>query len=461
MDLDIWLGDQLIARTRERDRGRKVSIVYEESVVAAVGDEVPLLSCSLPTPGPSEPAKARSFLEGLLPEGRALETMAARLRGVRLQGGAPATPADAVSLLAEYGRECAGAVAIVPSGAHDRPDQGSYRLLDQTELAAILHDLPTHPLGADPDRGVRMSLAGAQPKFLLARFDGRWFEPLDGAASTHILKPTARWPHSAENEALIMRLARSAGLTDWPTWVEDIDGTSVLVVERYDRRTVGDRVVRYHQEDLCQALGMRPVDKYQIGRPSERMARLLRRLADSPSEAVGELFRQVAFRTVVGDEDGHGKNYSVLLDGGSVRLSPIYDSICTLVYPDLSGRMAAPIGPQSTLAKVDREALLVEGVAMGLLHADVDAALAVLAAGLKMAIENLDATLTSGWPSGPVIDTVLARVDRLESGEPMGGSAGRSSRRRRQRAADMTTQTTLATDRATPQGQAPSGHPER
>ena len=461
MELDIWLGDQLVARTRERDRGRKVSIAYEESVLATMGDEIPLLSCSLPTPGPSEPAKARSFLEGLLPEGRALETMAARLRGVRLEAGAPAAPADAVSLLAEYGRECAGAVTIVPSGGSDHLHEGSYRPLDQADLAAILHDLPTHPLGADPDREVRMSLAGAQPKFLLARFDGKWFEPLDGAASTHILKPTARWPHSAENESLIMHLARAVGLTDWSTWVEDIDGTSVLVVERYDRRTEGKRVVRRHQEDLCQALGIRPVDKYQIGRPSERMARLLRRSADSPCEANRELFMQVAFRAVVGDEDGHGKNYSLLLDHGSVRLSPIYDSLCTLVYPELSGTMATPIGPQSTLAKVDRKALLIEGVAMGLLAADAEVALQGLATDLRMAIENLDSTLTSRWPSGPVIETVLGRVNRLESGEPMGGSASRSPMRTLQQAADMTTQTTLSTGRVAPTRQARPSRLER
>ncbi|MHB1801888.1 MAG: HipA domain-containing protein [Actinomycetes bacterium] len=438
MELDIWLGDQLVARSRERDRGRKLRIVYEESVAAVVGDEVPLLSCSLPTPGPSEPARARSFLEGLLPEGRALQTMAARLRGVRLQGGAPATPADAVSLLAEYGRECAGAVAIVPSGADYRPDQGSYRPLDQADLAAILLDLPAHPLGADPDREVRMSLAGAQPKFLLARFAGRWFEPIHGASSTHIVKPTTRWPHSAENEALIMHLARAAGLTTWSTWVEDISGTSVLVVERYDRRIVGDRVVRHHQEDLCQALGIRPVDKYQVGRPSGQMARLLRRSADSPSEAVKGLFSQVAFRAVVGDEDGHGKNYSVLLDDGGVRLAPIYDSICTLVYPELNGRMATPIGQQSALAGVDRAALLEEAVAMGLPCADATAALEGLAADLKAAVADLDGTLTSGWPSEEVIDTVLARVDRLESGAPMGGTAKRSPARRPRRAPTST-----------------------
>jgi hypothetical protein len=61
MELDIWLEDELVARSRERDRGRKLTIVYDESVVAAVGDEVPLLSFSLPTPGPSTTSHARSL----------------------------------------------------------------------------------------------------------------------------------------------------------------------------------------------------------------------------------------------------------------------------------------------------------------------------------------------------------------------------------------------------------------
>lgn len=156
-----------------------------DNAVVIIGDEVPLLSCSLPTPGRSGPAMARSFLEGLLPEGRALETMAPLLRGVQLRGGAPVTHTDTVALLAAYGRECAGAVILVPSDANYRPDQGHYRALDPADLAGILRDFPAHPLGANLDREIRMSLAGAQPKFLLVRFEGGWFEPLEDAASTH------------------------------------------------------------------------------------------------------------------------------------------------------------------------------------------------------------------------------------------------------------------------------------
>jgi len=78
MELDLWLGDRLVAHANERQRGRKVTIVYDPEVAESMGDEVPLLSCSLPTPGPSQPANARAFLEGLL-------TVLARLR--RLEAG--------------------------------------------------------------------------------------------------------------------------------------------------------------------------------------------------------------------------------------------------------------------------------------------------------------------------------------------------------------------------------------
>jgi serine/threonine-protein kinase HipA len=441
MELDIWLEDQFIARSRGRDRGRKLTIVYDERVVADLGNEVPLLSCSLPTPGPSTASNARSFLEGLLPEGRALETMAANMRNVRLQDGAPATSADAVALLAQYGRDCAGAVVIVPSGTDYQPSQGDYRQLNQEDLAEILRDLPEHPLGANPDREIRMSLAGAQPKFLLARFDNKWFEPLRGAASTHILKPTTRWPYSAENEALVMHFARATGLTAWSTWVERISETSVLAVERYDRRVEGKRVVRTHQEDLCQALGIRPLNKYQIGRPSALMARLLRRFADVPAKEVANLFAQVAFRTLVGDEDGHGKNYSLLLNNGQVELAPLYDSICTLAYPELSGSMAAPIGNQSSLAEVDRQALIEEAIAMGVLQSDANSILEGLTTDIRASISSLDASFTSGWPSELVIDVITSRLDRLESGHPLGGHLTGSPAGRPRRATDMTTQT--------------------
>jgi serine/threonine-protein kinase HipA len=420
VELDIWLGDRLVARSASRPGGRTVRIAYDDAIVAEYEAETPLLSCSLPTPGPSEPANARAFLEGLLPEGRALETVAAQVRNVRLVNGAPETSADVVALLAEFGRECAGAVVVLPAGS-GVPRGGRYEELDDQALSTIVRDLPRHPIGTDLARDLRMSLAGAQPKFVLARIDGRWCQAVDGAPSTHIVKPTTAWAHSARNEALVIGLARSCGLTDHDVWTEQMGDSVVLVAERFDRRTDGSSIVRLHQEDMCQALGVRPTEKYQIGRPSGRMARLLREFADSPRAEVSALFRQLAFRVAVGDEDGHGKNYSLLLDEGRVRLAPLYDSLCTLIYPELSGRMGTPIGAQVSLARVDRAALLDEARAMGLPESEAGEELDELAAALRSGIDSLDDSAVLGWPSDTVIETVLARVDHLETGQRLGG----------------------------------------
>ncbi|MBA3742328.1 HipA domain-containing protein [Sporichthya sp.] len=428
MDLDLWLDGRRVARTESRDRGRKVRVVYEPEVVAEVGGEIPLLSCSLPTPGPSAPTAARAFLEGLLPEGRALEAAASRVRGVRLRDGHPDTPADVLAVLAEYGRECAGAVVVVPAGeSGDQP--GRYRPLGDGRLEAAIGDLPTRPLGADPARGIRMSLAGAQPKLLLARFGAKWFEALDGAASTHILKPDGVWEHSAQNEALVMTLARTLGLTDREVWVERVAGRSVFVTERFDRVVRGRRVRRLHQEDMCQAMGRLPASKYEIGRPSGGPARTLRVFTKDPQAEVERLFRYVAFRALVGDEDNHGKNYALLLSGRWASLAPMYDSLCTLMYPQLSGVMAAPIGAQANLLRVTSDALIDEARAMGLPEPGASAVLTAMAQEMAIALDALDGALTSGWPAERVIELIRDRVHRLQEGKPLGQGRARPGRR--------------------------------
>lgn len=429
-DLDIWLNGKRAAATRVRSRVKR-SLVYSDQVVEHYGDEVALLSCSLPTPGPTAPAKTWAYLEGLLPEGQALGAMAARVRNVRLTaGGEPESVNDVLLLLAEYGRECVGAVVTVPRGQAYEPDAGSYRQLDADALSTIVRELPDHPLGTDTDRGLRMSLAGAQPKFLLARFDDIWYEPVDGAASTHIIKPTTRWPDSAYNESLVMTVARQVGLTPVSTWVESMADSAVFVAERYDRVvTDAHTVSRRHQEDMCQALGIRPSKKYEIGRPSQRMARLLREQTTDPVSEIRQLFRQVAFRVVIGDADGHGKNYSVRLDDGEVTLAPLYDCLCTLAYPELSENMGTPVGRQQDLARVDRQALLEEASAMGVAPEHASVILDELANGIEEALATLPDGVIGSWNSATVVATIAERVARLRAGRPLGKSEPSRGRR--------------------------------
>ena len=112
--------------------------------------------------------------------------------------------------------------------------------------------------------------------------------------------------HQAHHSLAPQRRERGTGTEPVPgmrpvaqrsSWVERMGDTAVLVAERYDRTVTSDGTIeRLHQEDMCQAVGLRPKDKYLIGRPSDRMVRVLREFAESPQREIMAIFRQVASR---------------------------------------------------------------------------------------------------------------------------------------------------------------------
>lgn len=336
--LDLWLHGVLVARVTE-DRAGRFQLRYLDAVLERWPLGRPLLSVSMPlTPDPHPPGVVGPFLDGLLPEG---EARAALEQHYGIRRG------DVAGLLAEIGRDCAGAVVVMPAG--QAPPGGSDGEvpepppLDDAGLAAALRDLPARPLGSGGE--VRVSLAGQQSKLLLARgAAGRWVRPLAGTPSTHILKPAGeRFPHVAANEVLCLRLARELGLTDVDAELLEIGGTSVVVVSRYDRRQQEGRTVRLHQEDACQALavdvGPAGAGKYEgHGGPGfADVARVLEVHSGDP-EQTGRLVEVATFTVAIGNADAHGKNLSFLLPaGGPVTLAPLYDVMSTVLYREVAG----------------------------------------------------------------------------------------------------------------------------
>lgn len=212
------------------------------------------LSVGLPIGAPTGPRDMRGldFFENMLPEGPALERVAA-LAGTR--------PVDTYGILKAFGHDCAGAIMVLPEG--ERPggqgDSG-YTAMTPDVLLRVIRTLDIAPLGAAPERGFRPSLAGFQRKALVGRApDGTWQLPYGDAPSTWILKPDG--PHAiAANEATCLRLAAACGLPVPEAELLDVAGLPVLAVKRYDRQDapVGDIPVRVHQEDGCQATGTPP-----------------------------------------------------------------------------------------------------------------------------------------------------------------------------------------------------------
>jgi len=159
--------------------------------------------------------------------------------------------------------------------------------------------------------------------------------PLRGASGPTILKlsPTA-FPRIVENEAFCLGLARRAGMSVQKFEViEDRDGVSGLLVERFDRKVVDGSVSRIAQEDACQLLNKWPADKYRISF-NEIVNRLVK-VVSSSEASITNLVEQVAFSWIIGNGDMHAKNYSLqwLKEERLVVPAPVYDLVSTIPYP--------------------------------------------------------------------------------------------------------------------------------
>jgi serine/threonine-protein kinase HipA len=180
--------------------------------------------------------------------------------------------------------------------------------------------------------------------------------PLGNTPSTHILKPEPeRFPGLVVNETLCMTLARKVGLNVPPVSTRLIADRPCILVQRYDRDTRPDStVLRVHQEDFCQAIGIPPEQKYQQeGGPLLRdCVALPREWSTIPALDLPAFLDGVIFNVLIGNADAHGKNYSILYRQNQRRLAPLYDLVCTLAWPELSKTPAMKIGKSDSIETI-------------------------------------------------------------------------------------------------------------
>ncbi len=196
-----------------------------------------------------------------------------------------------------------------------------------------------------------MSLASAQDKLPVALIDGQLCIPINGAASTHILKPdNPRLPGSIENEALCMNLARRCGLPVAEITTGIAGARSYLLVRRYDRIINRQSIVRVHQEDFCQALGRAPSAKYEHKQTGQRgpsipeMMALIRE--HMTARDINRFLDAVIFNIAIANVDSHAKNYSILHGGVRPELAPLYDLMSGLAWQNITTNHTQEVGGQ-------------------------------------------------------------------------------------------------------------------
>ena len=354
--LDVYLYRELVGHLIQNDGGQMV-FDYAESWLQKP-DATPL-SHSLPLREKRFMRKeCRGYFAGVLPE-ESSRTIIARNLGI--------SERNDYAMLERIGGECAGAVTFLSAGKPLPARDDHYRALSAPELARILRELPRRPLLAG-ETGIRLSLAGAQNK-IAVRVEGDAVSlPLGGAPSTHILKPAVeRFAGIVFNEACCMRLAAAVGLPVAKTEIRHVEDVEYLLIERYDRthrrqNPEGTPVLeRLHQEDFCQALGIVSENKYQKeGGPSLKQCfALLREVSSAPVLDLARLLDAVIFNFLIGNNDAHGKNFSLLYRGAGTasmetRLAPLYDVVSTRYYPELTRELAMKIGGEYSSDRVTK-----------------------------------------------------------------------------------------------------------
>jgi serine/threonine-protein kinase HipA len=355
--LSIWLAGLEVATVYQS--AARLRLAYTPAALEAYPMGTPLLSLSLPlSPEHFSHAVARSFLDGLLPEGEARRAIA---EGLDIKAS------DTYSLVEALGRDCAGALVILPAG--EAPPSlattQSATPLTQSELDGLVANLRSAPLGISAN--VRLSLAGVQDKLVLTRMvDGSWALPNAAAPSTHILKPSlAAYQNTVENEAFCMRLAQHLGVSVANVETATVNNRPLIVVERFDRIVHDDgSVERIHQEDFCQALAVQTDKKYEEdGGPSLRKVAQLLDVAGL--EALESLLQAVTLNVLIGNGDAHAKNFSLVhTQPGKIRLAPLYDLVSTYIYGER--RLAMYIDTVQKMDSVTAVRILNEATKWGL-----------------------------------------------------------------------------------------------
>lgn len=338
---------------------RTFELRLDATAVDRFGIDSPILSIAIPLTVVSVntgKARRQNFFRELLPEGRML---------TRLAQEAGVEEYDVIGLLSRFGRDVAGAIQIWDPDVPGEPKNPSREPASETDVAEMLKRVRQNPLG-NQFPGGKTSLPGVQDKIVLARTGEGWNRVVDGWPSTHILKPESRdHPTMIYDEEYGSRFARAVGLASFSTWIDEFDGVSAVVIERYDRSPESPEG-RVHQEDFNQILGATGIQKYQKhgGRVSlERVAKVLSSAGDADS--LERLFKLVVVSVAVGNLDLHAKNLSMLhwLDG-AVSLAPAYDLV-PQAHQANDGEMALAVAGEYRHAAITIDDLINEGLAWG------------------------------------------------------------------------------------------------
>lgn len=346
--LGLWMNGDYVGRWEVSSSGAH-ALHYEEAWIDSERGRP--ISLSMPFRPVSEPYKGelvRSYFENLLPDNENIRNRIARRFN---------TTTDAFDLLAQVGRDCVGAIQLLPDGEIPR---GLLRIdavqVSDDQIEAHLSRLRNASvalpgIGMEEDDDFRISIAGNQEKTAFLFNDGKWCIPHGSTPTSHIFKlPLGMTERgldlstSVENEWLCLHILAGFGLPTAKAEMLSFGEKKILSVERFDRQRSGKTLIRLPQEDFAQVCGIPQQMKYEEkGGPGiKRIMEILKGASNKFDGA--EFFKTQVLFWMLAAIDGHAKNFSVFIArGGTYALTPRYDVLSA--YP-VMGHGAKKVSPE-------------------------------------------------------------------------------------------------------------------
>lgn len=329
--LCIWMNGERVGLWEQTPRG-PVLRYFDDCLQSEQGRPLSLSLPFTPDNQPHRDTKVTAFFDNLLPDSSAIR--------LRLAQQYQITSTSPFELLAKIGRDCAGAIQLLPENEEPRGlFQIEGRPLQPIEIAQILRDTTSSSvLGkADSDHTLRLSIAGAQEKTALLFHKEQWMLPIGSTPTTHIFKlplgivgnMQADMRTSVENEWLCSKIMHAYGIPIAHCDIAQFEDQKALVVTRFDRRLSTDAswIIRLPQEDFCQASGTPPTLKYQAdgGPGTAQIMAILQGSRQARQDRLHFYKTQIIF-WVLAATDGHAKNFSIAhLPQNQYQATPIYD----------------------------------------------------------------------------------------------------------------------------------------
>ncbi len=201
-------------------------------------------------------------------------------------------------------------------------------------------------------RAQKISIQGVQLK-LSAKLNikqGR-FEMIDKGGRFILKPPHELFPELPANEAITMQLAKSVGIN---VPVHGLlycsDNTFTYFIKRFDRFSHNQKRA---VEDFAQLAGKTRETKYDF--TMERLIPILDQFCTFPLLEKSKLFKRILFNFLVGNEDMHLKNFSLITNKNKVELAPAYDFLnTTIALENTQEELALPLnGKKSKLKRKD------------------------------------------------------------------------------------------------------------